>query len=257
MVNFTIGPCSGRAVEIEWMDTPGISDQSLIKGYEFIERAQRLSGGQRALFHFLKKASAKWIPDQRITMLDLYCGRGALSQEILKWSRAQGWGVQILAVDRYGRILEMAKERQSKDPDLVFDVRDWNHPSFLQAQQFDYVISDLSLHHFDGDQAQGLLKTVNLLAKRGWFVGDWIRDLRAWVWMNALSRLSKEEVIRHDGPLAVKRSYALPEVANLAKKSGVSEAQLKTHMGIRFSLTSERGLVWDPKLAPITPLAGT
>lgn len=213
-------------------------------------------GGNQIVLGFLSEFSENWLPGVPVTVLDLRCGRGDLSWAIVKWARQKKFDVQILAVDHSQAVIEMARQYHPKCQELVFDVRQLNDPSFLQAQQFDYVICSLGLHHEDDVQAVGFLKMVNRLAKRGVIICDWLRDMRAWAYVSVLSRLWREPAVQHDAPLFVRKGFTPKEVRHLAKKAEVDYLRVRDHFGYRFSLAGERALVLAKEMRPIRGLAG-
>src|SRR2546428_10275339 len=117
-----------------------------------------------------------------------------------------------MAVDRCGRIRQMARKRSGRFPEIPYEGRDITDPLFLQAQQFDFVVSDLTLHRQDMDQAVIFMKKANMLAKRGLIICDFLRDVRGLIWVTALARLWRNKTVNHDASLFVRRGYTYHEV---------------------------------------------
>ena len=70
-----------------------------------------------------------------------------------------------------------------------------------------------------------------------------------------VSRLNAVEVVRHDGPLSIRRGFTVDEVGKLAAEAGLDYARVEKLFGYHFSLSGERGLAMAPKLAPAPGLA--
>lgn len=256
MPSLTLGPCARRSTIVERIDAPDVSDADLDRLHAFHERAMAASGLYHSALSFLQDASRRWAPNQTITVLDLFCGRGRFSRELAAWAARRPFDVHILAVDRYGRVIELAKDRTDDGASrIIYDVRDWNHPAFLHAQQFDYVVSLGGFHRVEDAKLVPFLKKADLLAKRGVFVADWIRDIRAWSWMSCMATVGGRGGFRREARLAVERGVSTRELRRHVRDAQVDHLTLRAHLGLWFSLSGERGFVMEPKLAPAPGLA--
>lgn len=255
-MNLSIGSCSTRSKKCELIESPSTSDDDLSEVFDVYDVLARIAGEYRLIQGFFKDCSAQWRKDVPISVLDLRCGRGDASRHIIRWARKEGWDLRILAVDSFGRIVQMARERQAAYPEIVFDVRDMSDQRFLQAQQFDYVISSMALHHESDARTVTFLKTVNRLARRGFLVTDWFRDIRAYLALRWMTSFFKSQALSHDIPLGIQKGFTFGELKKLSKDAGIEYAARRIHFGYRFSLSGERGLALVRELQPIRPLAG-
>lgn len=255
MFTLNIGPCYRRSTHIEPLERPDLDDEELSRAFDFIEFLNRWTGGNRIVVDALAACSHRWMPGQTISILDVGCRRGDLTRAIVKWARSRQIDVKIFAIEKFSRFIQMAKEHSTGYPEINFDVRLLNDPMFLQAQQFDYVVSSLSLHELSFEQASVALKKMNLLAKRGLIVTDWIRDFRGWLWMSAFSFLLGNDVVREGAPLAVKKGFTESEIRHICRHAGVDYLNYSKHLGYRFSVMGERGLAMNPAYIPVAGLA--
>jgi|GEM_PF-4368896 len=246
-----------RSAQLKYIDTPTITDEELLSYYRFLSKADALSAAHRSTLHFLSRASRLWLEGQKISILDMYCGRGDLSKRILQWSKKRGWDVEILAVEKYNRIIELAKSHVGRPRSISFAVKDFTDTAFLKAQQFDYVVSSLSLHSLPDSQAVSFLKRVSVLAKRGFIISDWIRNPLAYWGLRGVTQFWSEKTIQHDAPLAVKKGFTLKEVESLIKEARLEGVTIQAHFGFRFSISHERALALSPQLVPRAGLVGT
>ncbi|MCB4757532.1 MAG: methyltransferase domain-containing protein [Elusimicrobia bacterium] len=213
-------------------------------------------GGHRVVFHFLNEWRSRWMPGERIQILNLHCGRGDLARAVAEWARSKKLDVQIFAVDPREALIQMARERHGKCREISFDVRAFTHADFLQAQQCDYVVSSGPLHHLTADQIPAFLKSVNLLSKRGFIVSDWLRDLRGYLWVAFFSHMWGDPAIRERALGTIQAGFTLGEAKRLLKQADLGFANVETFFGYRFSIAGERRLVMSPKLSPLPRLAG-
>jgi SAM-dependent methyltransferase len=253
---FNWGRCAKRSGAVEMLESHGVSDADLSRLYDYIEGPVGRWGSHRVILSFLRSCARRWEAGAAITILDLRCGRGGLARSIADWARSHKVDIRLLAVDKCSRIIHLARNRQRSYPEIVFDVRDLTDPAFLQAQQFDYVVSDSSLHRESDERALLLLKTMNRLAKRGIIAVDWVRDVRALALVGPLAGLYKNEAVSHDARLAIERGFTPKELRKLAKAAGVEYAAVRRQWGFRFSIEGERALVMSAEASPLRGLAG-
>ncbi len=184
--------------------------------------------GHRAVLSFLSSSFPLWPSDAQITVLNVRAPH--LTSPIQQWAKRQGVDVRVIETD---------------------NLQD---PKFLQAQQFDYVVSDGALNGKTDEDVHSMLVSANRLARRGLAFSDYLRDPRAAVWMMmfALFRGRSMGAAR----MAVQGGFTVPEVQAAADKAGLKFATVKKHFGYRFCLAGERGLVMSADLNPVRGLAG-
>lgn len=256
MFTLNFGPCRRRSHALQEIDKPDTEMDQLERAFEFFGFLNGGLGGNRVILNFLKAASVSWPERRTMTFLELRCGRGDLSASVVRWAHSRKINVQILAVDECPSVIELAKSHHGNISEITFDIRYLTDPRFLEAQQFDYVISSSVLHALDSADVIKALKTSNLLAKRGLVFSDWLRDMRAWMWMQALSRFWGDEIVIHDGLLGIRKGFTMTELEHLARSAGLDFVALRRHLGYRFSLAGERGLVLSPKMLSNPRFAG-
>jgi 2-polyprenyl-3-methyl-5-hydroxy-6-metoxy-1,4-benzoquinol methylase len=174
---------------------------------------------------------------------------------IVRWAKSKGFEVRILAVDECPSVINLARDHYGSVSEITFDVRFLTDPRFLEAQQFDYVISSSMLHTLEGPAAVRALKTANLLARRGIVFSDWMRDIRAWLWMQALARFWGDDFVIHDGLLAIRKGFTVTELRHLTHEAQLEYLEIRRHLGYRFSVAGERALVLSRKAASVPGLA--
>lgn len=184
--------------------------------------------GHRAVLSFLRSSFPLWPSDARITILIVSAPH--LPSPIQKWAKWQGVDVRISETDNL------------------------QEPKFLQAQQFDYVVSDGALNGKTDEDVHAMLVCANRLARRGIAFSDYLRDPRAAVWMMMFAFFRGRSM--GEARLAVQGGFTVEEVRMAADKAGLKFASVKKHFGYRFCLAGERGLVLSADLNPIRGLAG-
>jgi len=249
-----LGRLPQRSTALERIDSADVTDVELSALLDFHDTFSRWTFGRGVVLGFLGDASRRWTGP--ITILDMACGRGDLSRSVARWAKAAGADVRIHGVDRSAGVIQMAREHNRAFREITFETRDLNDPFFLQAQQFDYVVSERGLHREGDDRTALFLKIANRMAKRGLVVTDWIRDARPAFIAETVARFWKNDAVTHDARVSIERGFRYREAQALRKAAGLDFARLSRHVGYRFSVAGERGLAIDRAFAPVTGLAG-
>jgi SAM-dependent methyltransferase len=251
MPTLSFGPCAKRSFVLEPIEDPAISERELTRLLSFIDVLNHWTGGNDITINFLEACASRWLPDDTITFLDVGCLRGDLSRSMVDWARLRKMNIRVLAIDNNPRFIAQAKAHSIGYPEITFDMKRLDDPSFLPAQQFDYVISSLALHRESMEQARLMIKRINALAKRGILISDWLRDIRALMWVTMFSTFTRDENVRNSAQVAIKKGFTMDEVRVMAHGAALNYASLHKNFGYRFSLAGERGLASSPAFVPV------
>ena len=104
----------------------------------------------------------------------------------------------------------------------------------------DYVISSLTLHHFDDDGAVSILREMGRVARRGVFVIDLHRNPTAYFFYTTLGHLFlHNRLIREDGALSILKSFTPDELQKLGQQAGLNNAIVEKHFPSRLVLSAK------------------
>jgi hypothetical protein len=78
------------------------------------------------------------------------------------------------------------------------------------------------------------------LARRGIIISDLHRTLLSYSAVSLLSYLIGNKIVRHDGPLSVRRAFTIPELNDLARAAGLPYLQASIEPWFRTSLSGEK-----------------
>ena len=104
---------------------------------------------------------------------------------------------------------------------------------------FDYVTCALFFHHLTDEGVLWTLRSFDRLAVRGVIVNDLVRSWRHYFWSWLFTR-PFNAILRHDGPLSVRRAFRPAELSALARRAGLAWLSVRTHFGHRMTLAGER-----------------
>jgi 2-polyprenyl-3-methyl-5-hydroxy-6-metoxy-1,4-benzoquinol methylase len=230
---------SRRAHEPEIMDTQTLPVPVLKEALDFLALTNRCFGGTAVVLDRFERWSRRWQPGEEISVLDVGTGGADIPAALAGWAVRRGLKVRITALDLIPEVADIARDNTGAFPQITVRREDFSELA-RREETFDYVTASLFLHHCAPEDAPRVLRAFDRLARRGVLVSD-LRRSRAGYWaVKALSRLAGNRVVRHDGPLSVRRAFRLEELAALARESGLPYLAARREPWFRVSLCGEK-----------------
>lgn len=226
-----------RSYAHEYMDDHEPPQEVVDRIYAFLSAINRHLGGVRATLARFEALSRQWPRGARIRVLDVASGAADVPRALIAWGQARGFTIEVTALDLNLRALRYA-HRSGSGGRTSFVCADVNRLPFAEGT-FDYVTCALFFHHLTEDQILGALAAFDRVATRGIVVNDLVRRWRAYVW-TILFTAPFHPILRHDGPLSVKRALRPPELQRLAEAANLPWLTVRTHFGHRMTLAGER-----------------
>lgn len=210
-----------RSRESEILDV-GRPPRELVEGsYRFLKFVNLRLGGLRATRLAFKEFRRRWRPDERIRVLDVASGTGDIPRALAEWDAR----IEATCLDREADPLGAVRVRGDA---LLLPFGDG---------AFDYVITSLFLHHLPDEAVRTALREFDRVARRGMVMNDLLRRRRLY-WWTKLFTLFGNEIVRHDGPLSVLRSFTRREVEELA--APIPYLKVRVCWGHRMILFGEK-----------------
>jgi len=218
----------------ERMDEPDLDPRELVRALGTLARINRLFGGTRVIFHHLPGLCDGLSAPVRI--LDVGTGYADIPRAIVRWARRRGRPVEITALDRHPGTLAVAGRACADYPEIDLQRGDALQLPF-PPRSFDVVLASQILHHLEGTESVDLLRELARVARYGILVHDLRRGVlpfaATWVVLHLVSR---SPVIRHDGPLSIRRGYMATELDALARAAGWKAWRVSRHAFFRLAL---------------------
>ncbi len=230
---------SHRIDRPELMDTEKFDDAVTRKTLSFLGFTARRFGGASVIIRHLAQWAKRWPKGREISILDVGCGGGEIPLAIAYWAGSHGYRVKIRAIDLVPEIANVAREACAPFPEIDVRVEDaFTLPG--RGERFDYVIASLLLHHVHSTETDRILRLFDALSRRGVLISDLERSLPSLMAVTAISWLAGNEVVRHDGPLSVRRAFRKHELDVLAASAGLRYLKSRNEPFFRLSLAGEK-----------------
>jgi len=225
----------------ELMDDPARTTEELRGSLRDLERMNRFLGAHAIVRAYLDRVLPVWRSGRAslrsaFTILDVATGGGDVPTAVAAWAARAGIAVRIAAVDRHPTIARLAGAATASCGAVTVIRADARALPFRDAS-VDVCLCSLALHHLTPDEGLALIGALNRVARIGFLVVDLLRSAGGYggVWL--LTRLSSNRLIRHDGPLSVRRAPSWEEYRRLAAAAGIPGLRLVRHPFFRVSLS--------------------
>ncbi|MEE9521413.1 MAG: methyltransferase domain-containing protein [candidate division NC10 bacterium] len=222
----------------ELIDEPGIALDELSANLQDLERMNRLFGGTRLVFRYLEPMLRQTHTGE-IQILDVATGGADIPAAIVRWARRQGWRVRVVGIDKNPQMLRAAEERIREYPEISLELADALALPY-PPRSFDVVLCSLALHHLTYAEGIALLASLDKIGRWGFIVNDLLRSWHAYVltWLG-MHLFCRGRLVRHDGPISIRRAYTLSELRTMVERAGVSGVQIRPHPFFRVALVQE------------------
>ena len=223
----------------ELMDTSALTGRETRQALRFLARTAKWFGGTSLFIRQFEEWSKRWEPGRTVTILDAGTGGGDIPLALAEWASRRGLKLAITGLELVPEIADLARQRTAKFPEIGIVTGDLFQFSRSDVR-FDYVTASLFLHHMPGTRAADALREFGRLAARGILVGDLDRSRPSLVAVTAAAWILGNRIVRHDGPLSVRRSFTLRELDIMARNAGLPWLTALHQPWFRVSLAGER-----------------
>ena len=230
-----------RSTAQELMDDPARTRDELRENLRDLERINRLFGGHAVVRAFLDQALPAWrrrggTEGAALRVLDVATGGADVPAAVADWGRRRSVQVRVIGVDRHPVIAGLAAASSAAFSSVTVIRADARALPFADAA-FDVCLCSLALHHLAVEEGLALIRRLDRLSRVGFLLVDLLRSPSGYggVWL--MTRLSSNRLIRHDGPLSVRRARSWEEYRGLVAAAGVPGLRLERHPLFRVTLS--------------------
>ena len=223
----------------ELLDDDQGTPREIRESLDDLWRVNRYLGGLRSLRQLLKYIRQRR-PAREMRVLDVGAGSGEVGAWMQAWLRSEGVAARIWVLDRSGG--HMADH----PPGVIPVIADALALPFAD-HSFDLVTCNLFLHHFHGEEARLLLRSLYRVAGTAVIVSDLERSLWPWLFIRLMPRPLVSRLSRYDGPASVRQAYRRDELPQLFAEAGLPQPVLWRQWPYRLG-----AVLWQTQAPPGT-----
>jgi SAM-dependent methyltransferase len=225
-------PARRRGVEI--LDDPSHDPALAVRSLHDVAKANLLFGGRHAVLREIRQVLAGRAQAQRV-LLDIGTGIGDIPASAQRAARRRGVALTTIGLELAPALAQAAAPACSWSV-----VGDALRLPFADAS-IDIVTCSQVLHHFDGDDAERLLRECTRVAREAVVVADlrrsWLAVGGLWI---ASFALRFHPVSRNDGIVSILRGYTPSELRSLIDRATGQRATVRRSPGWRVTATWTR-----------------
>ncbi len=233
-----------RSYELENIDkgtyTPAEYEGCIVE----LQRVNEWLGDAKALRgSLLKEIERQGL--RSFSILDVGAGSGELLRVAAQWARETDRTPSLIGLELNERSAQAILAESKAFPE-VSSVQGSGLKLPFPDAAVDYVISSLTLHHFDDSGAVNILREMGRVARRGVFVIDLHRNPAAYFFYTTLGHLFlHNRLIREDGALSILKSFTPAELERLGQQAGLKNATVEKHFPSRLVLSARKSDAFD------------
>ncbi len=225
----------------ECIDDPQVDTGTLRQTYQQIKSINVYTLGywptMRAVAYFLKRYGS----NRKIKILDIGCGDGEILRRIHDDGCTRSFSLELTGIDLNPDIISSAVTISPPDINFIHGDIFSDHGN----ADYDLIINSLTMHHLTNQEIVKLTQWMSDHARIGWFVSDLHRHMIAYYFIKCFNSLCRfNQLICHDAPLSVARSFRRQEWVDLLTQAGFNLDHIKIswYPNFRYGIRYEKSL---------------
>ncbi len=224
---------SQRSERLELMDDLSIQGDELEETLHQVERINACTRGPAISISGVETLVPPGL--EHLTVLDVGTGSGDIPRRIADWADDKPFSVAIKGIDLSHTTIGLARRRTTRSERLEFELK--NLFDMPDDEKYDVVHASLVLHHFPGREAVDALDKMYRLCRYGVIVNDLQRHPLPWLGLRlGLPLVTRNRLVRNDGPLSVLRGFTRRELFHTARAAGVETPSVAWQFPFRWLL---------------------
>jgi ubiquinone/menaquinone biosynthesis C-methylase UbiE len=194
-----------------------------------LDRLNTWFGGYWLTRRGVRKLAGRVPGGKTLMVADVGGARGDQAVRLARDARRCGRPARILVVDRGELALTMGQRATKPFPEIAFVQADATALPFRDGS-VDVGTMSLTLHHLEPPAALAALAELRRVSRIGVAVNDLLRSFVSFGLVSLATRLlCRHRFSRADGPLSVRRAYAVRELRDLAARAGFARLSIEPH----------------------------
>ncbi len=209
------------------MDDFSINDERIDKALAELKIINRYLGGNSTTLKGFKLTLHNFTGNENINILDA----GSGTSDIFYPVKNIYPNISIISLDLNLRACKYALLTRHEQKIVCGNV----HSLPFRNSVFDLIHASLFFHHFNEKDIKEILSSMLLAAKYGLIINDLRRSVFAFIGIKMLTKLfSKSEMVKNDGPLSEKRSFAKKELVKILNELKIENYTIKKTWAFRW-----------------------
>lgn len=205
-----------------------------------VAMVNRYLSGYRVLLHHAEKFLKEHKTERPFMVLDAATGSADQPVALAKLARKLNIPIQITAIDINAKMLKVAKDEIQEYPEIRLVQCDVLALPF-KNEGFDLAINNLSLHHFNWDNAIAIIKAIYKSARLGFLINDLHRSRIAHAVIFLLTRIfTRNRLTRYDAPVSVMNAFTPSEFQELARQADIESFEIHRHFPYRIAFLGQK-----------------
>ena len=223
-----------RSKETEIMDDFGMEGIVLQEALDKIAKINQLLGGNKLTLNGVKKLIATVPKDRTITILDAGCGNGDMLRELAFFGKKYNYNFQLIGIDANEFTIAHAKNLSNNFNNIKYYCEDIFKDTF-NSQNYDIVLCTLTLHHFNDEEIQNLLKLFYNNTKIGIVINDLQRSALAYRLFQLICFVFQlNYMTKNDGLVSILRGFKKEELEKYSKKNNFNKYTVHWKWAFRY-----------------------
>jgi 2-polyprenyl-3-methyl-5-hydroxy-6-metoxy-1,4-benzoquinol methylase len=221
-----------RDVTPEIMDDFTLPASEIDPVLEGLGKVNSWFGGHQSLINALKDFPIH----NGYSLSDWGCGGGDALIAIAKWAKKQQIHLKLTGLDAAQSAVNYARKEAAGFNNISFVQADVINDTHL-IKLTDVIICSLFTHHFDDEHWVKLIKNMQVSAQKGIIITDLHRHWGLYYAVIFITHvLTRNKMVRNDGPLSVRRGFKKHELIALLKKAQIDNYNLTWRWPFRWQL---------------------
>ena len=199
-----------------------------------IAKINQLLGGNQLTLQGVQKLIYNIDKSQTITIVDIGCGNGDMLRKLADFGLQNNYNFNLIGIDANNFTINYAKKLSENYSNIKYLCEDIFNADFSELK-YDIVLCTLTLHHFEDDLIEDLLKVFYNNSKIGIVINDLHRNIISYrlfqvlCFVFGLNTMSKQ-----DGLTSILRGFKKEELISFSKKMNFKNYTIQWKWAFRY-----------------------
>lgn len=221
-----------RVFDAEVMDDMTLPDAEIAPVLEGLGKVNSWFGGHKNMIRALQRFPVQ----SEDAISDWGCGGGDMLIAVSKWAAKRDMRLKLTGIDAAPAAINFARKASAGYKNIHYIQTDVLTGADAIGKH-DIIISSLFTHHFDNEGWVAMIKNMHASARKGIIITDLHRHWLLYYAVVFITHvLTRNKMVRTDGPLSVKRAFKKHELLTLLQRSQIDNFKLTWKWPFRWQL---------------------